>query len=320
MAMEDLLGDSQNGLQNPRPSSDAMDMQYLSDLLSMPSDPAFKSSQQPDVVTQPSLQDSSAGMSPIYLMHRQELMAARQQGYVQGLEQQQQQQQLQSPLASWCRPPDMNMNSRDMDLDEANMHAPTPSETEHHGRHMLSQPSLRIQVASMDSLRQPKPTPLPAPAAPLAVDHSHQPVPIMDTARELLAFNHSQPKYIPEEHFTRMSAKLFNCTPEHLPGDLKQNLVGLLSCGVNHIEGYIAPGCLQLTIDAFLGAQQLETMQNLSARQATEYLLRSQNKALWGSDAMLVSLLPTPAHTNPVVLCCCIHSESCAINFWAALY
>ena len=303
--MEDLLGDSQNGLQNPRPSSDAMDMQYLSDLLSMPSDLASKSTQQPDFVTQPSLQDSSAGMNPIYLMHRQELMAARQRGYVQGLEHQQQQQQLQSPLASWCRPPDMNVNSMDMDLDEASMHAPAPSETRCHGRHMLSQPdqpSLQIQVALTDSLRQPKPTPLPAPALPLAADHSHQTVPIMDTARDLLAFNHSLPKYIPEEHFTRMSAKLFNCTPEHLPGDLKQNLVGLLSCGVDHIEGYIAPGCLQLTVDAFLGAQQLEAMQNLSARQATECLLHSQSKALWGSDAMLVSLLVTPAHTNASVM------------------
>ena len=121
----------------------------------------------------------------------------------------------------------------------------------------------------------------------------------MDTARDLLAFNHSQPKYIPEEHFTRMSAKLFNCTPEHLPGDLKQNLVGLLSCGVDHIEGYIAPGCLQLTVDAFVGAQQLEAMQELDARQATECLLRSRNKALWGSDAMLVSPAAALVLTSP---------------------
>ena len=303
--MEDLLGDSPSGLHNPTPPSDAMDMQYLSDLLSMPSDLACKSSQQPDFATQPSLQDGNVGMSPIYLMHRQELMAARQRGYVQGLKQQQ---QLQSPLASWCRPPDMDLNSMEMQVDEASMHAPTPSEIGHRVRHMLSQPDqppLRIQMASADSPRQQMLTPVSAPPAPLAAEHLRQSTPIMDTARELLAFNHSQPKYIPEEHFTRMSAKLFNCTPEHLPGDLKQNLVGLLSCGIDHIEGYIAPGCLQLTVDAFLGAQQLEAMQNLSARQATDCLLRSHNKALWGSDAMLVSLAAAPVRTSAHALSLC---------------
>ena len=300
MAMEDLLGDSHSGLQNPTHSSDAMDMQYLSDILSMPTDLAYKAPQQPDFASQTSLQDGSVGMSPIYLMHRQKLLAARQRGYVQGLEQQQQ--QLQSPLASWCRPPDMGMSSMDMtsmdmDLDEATMHVPMPFELGQQGHHLLpqpDQPSLQTQAASTDSLHQPMPPPVAASTAALAANSACRPTAVVDTARDLLAFNHSQPKYIPEEHFTRMSAKLFNCTPEHLPGDLKQNLVGLLSCGVDHIEGYIAPGCLQLTVDAFVGAQQLEAMQDLSACQATECLLRSRNKALWGADAMLVSLAAAP--------------------------
>lgn len=294
MVMEDLLADSHSGLQNPTHSSDAMDMQYLSDILSTPSDLVYKAPHQPDFA---SPHDASMGVSPIYLMHRQELMAARQRGYVQGLEQQQQ--QLQAPLASWCRPPDMGMNSMDMDLDEASMHLPMPSESGQQGCALLSQsnqPSLRIQVASTDSLHHPMPAPASASTVSLPLDPMSQPTSVMDTARDLLAFNHSQPKYIPEEHFTRMSAKLFNCTPEHLPGDLKQNLVGLLTCGVDHIEGYIAPGCLQLTVDAFVNAQQLEAMQDLDARQATECLLRSRNKALWGSDAMLVSLAPHLLH------------------------
>ncbi|KAL3149084.1 hypothetical protein ABBQ32_001927 [Trebouxia sp. C0010 RCD-2024] len=291
MAMDDLLADSHSGLQNPTHSSDAMDMQYLSDILSPLSDLAYKAPQPPEFTLQAGTQDSNLGMSPIYLMHRQELMAARQRGYVQGLEQQQQQ-QLQAPLASWCRPPDMGMNSMDMDLHEASMHPHIPSELGQQGRHLLSQPSqpsLRIQMASTDSLHHTVPNPpAPASSAALPVKPTSQPTSVMDTARDLLAFNHSQPKYIPEEHFTRMSAKLFNCTPEHLPGDLKQNLVGLLSCGVDHIEGYIAPGCLQLTVDAFVSGQQLEAMQELDARQAIECLLRNRNKALWGSDAMLL--------------------------------
>ena len=43
-----------------------------------------------------------------------------------------------------------------------------------------------------------------------------------------------------------MSAKLFNCTPAQLPDDLKANLVTMLQCGVNALEGYIRPGCVHL--------------------------------------------------------------------------
>ena len=47
-----------------------------------------------------------------------------------------------------------------------------------------------------------------------------------------------------------MSAKLFNCSPEQLPSDLKANLLAMLQCGVNALEGYIRPGCLHLTLHA----------------------------------------------------------------------
>ena len=51
----------------------------------------------------------------------------------------------------------------------------------------------------------------------------------------------------------RMSAKLFKCTPQQLPGDLKANLLAMLQCGVNALEGYIRPGCLHLTLNAMVG-------------------------------------------------------------------
>ncbi len=51
----------------------------------------------------------------------------------------------------------------------------------------------------------------------------------------------------------RLSAKLFKCTPEQLPGDLKANLLAMLQCGVNALEGYIRPGCLHLTLNAMVG-------------------------------------------------------------------
>ena len=49
-----------------------------------------------------------------------------------------------------------------------------------------------------------------------------------------------------------MSAKLFNCSPEQLPSDLKANLLAMLQCGVNALEGYIRPGCLHLTLHAMV--------------------------------------------------------------------
>jgi hypothetical protein len=49
-----------------------------------------------------------------------------------------------------------------------------------------------------------------------------------------------------------MSAKLFKCTPDQLPADLKANLLAMLRCGVNALEGYIRPGCLHLTLQAMV--------------------------------------------------------------------
>lgn len=40
----------------------------------------------------------------------------------------------------------------------------------------------------------------------------------------------------------RVAAKLFNCTPEQLPPELQHNLMSLLSCGSNGMNGYIRPG------------------------------------------------------------------------------
>lgn len=164
----------------------------------------------------------------------------------------------------------------------------TPPDAGHRHRRLLSysqsqQPPPHGQTHFTPKLEPADDMPSVQTAAP-----SSQPSAVLDQARDLLKFNHNQPKYISEEQFTRMSAKLFNCTPEHLPHDLKQNLVGLLSCGVNSIEGYIMPGCLQLTVEALMGSEQMEAMQEMTARQAVEQLLQGHNKAFWGSDAMLV--------------------------------
>jgi len=45
-----------------------------------------------------------------------------------------------------------------------------------------------------------------------------------------------------DEQLTRVAAKLFNCMPDQLPAELQVQLMSLLSCGSNGIQGYIRPG------------------------------------------------------------------------------
>ena len=48
----------------------------------------------------------------------------------------------------------------------------------------------------------------------------------------------------------RLSVKLFNCTPAQLPGGLREQLCGWLNSTPACAEGFIRPGCLQLTCQA----------------------------------------------------------------------
>lgn len=48
--------------------------------------------------------------------------------------------------------------------------------------------------------------------------------------------------FLGDEQLTRVAAKLFNCTPDQLPAELQMQLISLLSCGSNGIQGYIRPG------------------------------------------------------------------------------
>lgn len=283
MVMEDLLADCSTS--DPAPSSDEMGMQYLPDMLCPPTNPAFKPGHQPQYQHQAAMQHSEHGTSPMYLMHQHALQAARDRGYTTGLQQQQPAQ----PLSSWCRPPDMVPQTMDIGFDDLqSMHQPKPPDVGHRQRRLLSCSQSQQPPPHGQAHFTPKPEPADDMPSMQTAAPSSQPSAVLDQARDLLNFIDYQPKYILEEQFMRMSAKLFNCTPEHLPHDLKQNLVGLLSCGVNSIEGYIMPGCLQLTVEALVGSKQMEATQDMTARQACEQLLQGQNKAFWGSDAMLV--------------------------------
>lgn len=126
------------------------------------------------------------------------------------------------------------------------------------------------------------------PGASQGLPPTSQPLSVLDEARALLEFGTAQPTYVPEHQFTRMSAKLFNCTPSHLPPDLKQDLVDLLSCGINSVEGYIRPGCVHLVLGAIMSRAQYKQLATLDIRQAVEQLITSSNKDFWSADTVLV--------------------------------
>ncbi|KAK9819901.1 hypothetical protein WJX72_003783 [[Myrmecia] bisecta] len=116
------------------------------------------------------------------------------------------------------------------------------------------------------------------------------PLSVLDEARTMLGYQAAQQQYLPEDQFTRMSAKLFNCTPAHLPNDLKQNLVGLLSCGVNSIEGYIRPGCVHLTLNAVIAPAQSNNLKGMGIREAVKSLIEGQGREFWSAETVLIQM------------------------------
>ena len=58
--------------------------------------------------------------------------------------------------------------------------------------------------------------------------------------------------YKPHHFVSRLSLKLFNCTPADLPDDLRAQLTGWLKSAPAGAEGYMRPGCVHLTLDFLL--------------------------------------------------------------------
>ncbi|KAK9835951.1 hypothetical protein WJX81_000786 [Elliptochloris bilobata] len=115
---------------------------------------------------------------------------------------------------------------------------------------------------------------------------------VLDEVRALLSYNAGPPpmEYAAEENFTRMSAKLFNCTPAQLPSDLKANLVTMLQCGVNALEGYIRPGCVHLMLHALLGEQMGSQLQKCGVRAAVKALVAGTGAEFWRQETLLIQL------------------------------
>ncbi|BDA46756.1 probable squamosa promoter-binding-like protein 4 at N-terminal half [Coccomyxa sp. Obi] len=113
---------------------------------------------------------------------------------------------------------------------------------------------------------------------------------LVEEARALLSYagQYQAMEYTAEEHFTRMSAKMFKCTPEQLPADLKANLLAMLQCGVNALEGYIRPGCVHLTLHAMLGPDAGAALQGMGVRALVNNLVAASDHTLWRSETLLI--------------------------------
>lgn len=60
------------------------------------------------------------------------------------------------------------------------------------------------------------------------------------------------PNFESDSRVLRWSMKLFNCTPADLPPDLQQQMAGWLEKMPGGLEGYIRPGCVLLTLQAYV--------------------------------------------------------------------
>ncbi|KAK9807981.1 hypothetical protein WJX73_010366 [Symbiochloris irregularis] len=168
-----------------------------------------------------------------------------------------------------------------------------------------------------------------------AFSMTETPASIMNEARRIMQ---APPEnYISDEQLSRVSAKLFNCTPATLPLDMKQNLIHLLGRGVNSMEGYIRPGCVHITMNAITNVQpgqdstrEFEEGEERNGMDIRSVIARMQeaNASLLDTEQLLIQVecnLPAPTirlfgvnitHADNTFLCRCQGSwVSPAITF-----
>ena len=103
---------------------------------------------------------------------------------------------------------------------------------------------------------------------------------------------HSMPEVTPQPYTAstaavRLSVKLFSCTPAQLPASLRESVTGWLGSTPAHVEGYIRPGCVHLTVQATVPAHTHSQSQLQSQAQAQSHA-QSQSQ-------------PQPPQTQPQI-------------------
>ncbi|CAD7701248.1 unnamed protein product [Ostreobium quekettii] len=86
---------------------------------------------------------------------------------------------------------------------------------------------------------------------------------------------------------TSLSVKVFNCTPGNLPAALRRELLNAVRGGLVP-EGYMRPGCVQLTLDV---AQERATLLlNDSVNQVVSRMVEGEDEVFWKNYHLLVQL------------------------------
>ncbi|GMH40654.1 hypothetical protein BSKO_08558 [Bryopsis sp. KO-2023] len=91
---------------------------------------------------------------------------------------------------------------------------------------------------------------------------------------------------------TSLSVKVFNCTPANLPGALRRELLNAVRGGLVP-EGFMRPGCVQLTLDVRHHAQEI-----LAIEDVVKQLVNTESGNFWKSRHFLVQLGDAVAIVN----------------------
>jgi len=103
---------------------------------------------------------------------------------------------------------------------------------------------------------------------------------------------------------TSLSVKVFNCTPGNLPAALRRELLNAVRGGLVP-EGYMRPGCVQLTLDV---AQQRATLLlKDSVKQIVSRMVEGEDEVFWKNYHLLVQLADQVAivHEGAVIHSVC---------------
>lgn len=96
-----------------------------------------------------------------------------------------------------------------------------------------------------------------------------------------------------------VSIKLFGCTPAELPGDLNRQFLSWFEGRVDGIQGYLRPGCVHLTLEAFVEPHKIsdnnssrnirgfKQMMNEPIQSVVKKMLSSRD-SIWRNHTLLV--------------------------------
>ncbi|KAG1672795.1 hypothetical protein FOA52_002783 [Chlamydomonas sp. UWO 241] len=99
------------------------------------------------------------------------------------------------------------------------------------------------------------------------------------------------PEYCSEHRVLRISMKLFNRTPADLPPDLRDQVTSWLAAAPAHMEGYIRPGCVYLTLQMLVEQSVYADAVERGLHGLLSHLLHVTGCAFWWTGSYTVQLM-----------------------------